>query len=182
MNESTVKEIANQQLPLYTALRGFVGSINFINIGVISKVHSENYVDVNLYYTDNTGKKVTIRAVRLLHVGTTKCKINITPAVGDNVLLITPKDFVEKLQYNRIPKKGSINYLPYGNINMCGILVKAEGDDNVKTTVSIDENGNVNVETDGNVNVKTEGNVVAMCPSFVIKKDKNSSPVFEVTP
>lgn len=174
MNESTVKEIANQQLPIYTALRGFVGSINFINIGVISKVHSENYVDVNLYYTDNTGKKVTIQAVRLLHIGTTKCKINITPAVGDNVLLITPKDFIEKMQYNRIPQKGSVSYLPYGNINMCGILVKDESDDNVKTAISVDEKGNVSVET--------EGNVVAMCPSFVIKKDKDSDAVFEVTP
>ena len=88
--------------------------------------------------------------------------------------MLCPKDFIERLEYNRKPQKGDNSYLPYGNINMCGILVKAEEDDNVITTIAIDEKGNVNV--------KTDGNVVAMCPSFVIKKDENSSPVFEVTP
>lgn len=174
MNEAMAKDLANQQMPVYTALRGLIDSINFINIGVITKVHSENYVDVSLYYASNTGKKVQIQAVRLLHLGTTKCKLLITPAVGDNVLLLCPKDFIEKLEYNRKAEVGKSSYLPYGNVNMCGILVKDENDDNVKTTVSVDENGNVNV--------KTDGNVVAMCPSFVIKKDENSSPVFEVTP
>lgn len=167
MNESTLKDVANEQMPLYTALRGFVSSINFINIGVISKVHSENYVDVSLYYTDSTGKKVVIQAVRLLHLGTTKCKINITPAVGDNVLLITPKDFIEKLEYNRQPQNGKVSYLPYGNLNMCGILVKDESDDNVKTTININENGDISVETKGNVSVGAEGDISATADGTV---------------
>ena len=174
MNDSAVKGIANEQMPVYTAIRGFVNAINFINIGVITKVHDKNYVDVSLYYADSTGKKVQVQAVRLLHIGTTKCKVLITPAVGDNVLLLCPKDFIEKLEYNRTPQKSNRSYLPYGNINMCGILVRDESDGNVKTDISIDEKGNVTV--------KTDGNVVAMCPSFVIKKDENSSAVFEVTP
>ena len=37
MNESAIKDIANQQLPLNTALRGFVNQTNYINIGVITK-------------------------------------------------------------------------------------------------------------------------------------------------
>lgn len=180
MNESTLKGLANEQTPEYTALRGFVSSINFINIGIISKVHSENYVDVSLYYTDSTGKKVIIQAVRLLHLGTTKCKINITPAVGDNVLLITPKDFIEKLEYNRQPQNGKVSYLPYGNLNMCGILVKDESDDNVKTTIGVDEKGNVVVETEGDVEA-TATNITAMCSTFTVKKDKDSDAVFEVT-
>ena len=174
MNESAIKGVANEQMPVYTAIRGLINTINYINIGVIAKVHSENYVDVNLYYNDNTGKKEQIQAVRLLHIGTTKCKIKITPAVGDNVLLLCPKDFIEKLEYNRKPQDSKSSYLPYGNINMCGILVKDESDDNIKTDISIDEKGNVTVNTDGNV--------VAMCPSFVIKKDEDSTAVFEVTP
>lgn len=174
MNDSAIKGIANEQMPVYTALRGFVNSINFINIGTITKVHDENYVDISLYYTDNTGRKVQVQAVRLLHIGTTKCKINITPAVGDNVLLLCPKDYIEKLEYNRKPKNSKNSYLPYGNLNMCGILIKDEGNDNVKTTIKVDEKGNVSV--------KTDGNVVAICPSFVVKKDENSNPAFEVTP
>lgn len=188
MNDSALKDIANQQMPVYTALRGFINATNYINIGVISRVHSENYVDVNLYYTDSTGKRVMIQAVRLLHIGTTKCKLNIVPAVGDNVLLLCPKDFIEKLKYNNIPQKGKTCYIPYGNINMCGILIKDEDDTNVKTTIGIDENGVISVNTKGNVVLETEGdvevtaqNVTAMCSTFSVKADKDSDAVFEVT-
>lgn len=181
MNDSAVKEIANEQMPVYTAIRGLVNAINFINIGVITKVHDENYVDVSLYYTNSTGSKVQIQAVRLLHIGTTKCKVLITPAVGDNVLLLCPKDFIEKLEYNRMPQKSNRSYLPYGNINMCGILVREEGNNNVKTTVKVDQNGNVSVDTEGDVSVKAN-NITAMCSSFVVKADENSTAVFEVTP
>ena len=181
MNESAIRGIANEQMPVYTAIRGLVNTINFINIGVITKVHSENYVDVSLYYNNNTGKKEQIQAVRLLHIGTTKCKINITPAVGDNVLLLCPKDFIEKLEYNRKPQNSKSSYLPYGNLNMCGILVKDESDDNVKTTIGIDEDGNITAETEGDATI-TAGNITAMCSSFVVKKDENSSAVFEVKP
>lgn len=158
MNDALLKQIANEQMPIYTALKGFVNSINYINIGVISKVHDENYVDVNLYYKDNTGKNVTIQAIRLLHIGTTKCKLIITPAVGDNVLLLCPKDFIEILEYNRTPEKCESSFLPYGDINMCGILIREEAEDNVKTTVTINENGAISVSTKGDISVSTEGN------------------------
>jgi hypothetical protein len=156
MNESTVKEIANEQMPIYTAISGFVNKTNYINIGVITKVHSENYVDVSFYYTDSTGTRIVIQAVRLLHIGTTKCKLLITPAVGDNVLLLCPKDFIEKLEYNHIPKKSKSSYLPYGNINMCGILIKDESNTNVKTTITVNENGEVLVKTSGAIAVNSD--------------------------
>ena len=180
MNDSAIKGIANEQMPVYTAIRGFINTTNYINIGVITKVHSENYVDVSLYYTDNVGRKAQIQAVRLLHLGTTKCKILITPAVGDNVLLLCPKDFIERLEYKRIPQKSRSSYFPYGNINMCGILIKDESDSNVKTTIGINENGNISVDTEGDVSVKANS-VTAMCSSFVVKADENSTAVFEVT-
>lgn len=156
MNESTVKEIANEQMPIYTAISGFINKTNYINIGVITKVHSKNYVDVSFYYADSTGTQVVIQAVRLLHIGTTKCKLLITPAVGDNVLLLCPKDFIEKLEYNRLPRKSKSSYLPYGNINMCGILIKDESDTNVKTTITINENGEVSVTTSGAITVNSD--------------------------
>lgn len=173
MNESSVKDLANQQMPLYTALSGFVSKLNFINIGIITRVHNENYVDVNFYYKNSTGRNVQVQAVRLLHIGTTKCKLLLTPAVGDNVLLLCPKDFIEKVEYNRTPQKSNNTYLPYGNINMCGILIKDESDDNVKTTIGINEDGNISVTTDGevsvenksDVSVKTTGNLSMQCVS-----------------
>lgn len=190
MNDSTIKGIANEQMDVATAVRGFANTTNYINIATITKVHNENYVDVSFYYTNNIGKKVIIQAVRLLHLGTTKCKINITPAVGDNVLILCPKDFIEKIEYNRVPQKGRNSYLPYGNINMCALLIKDESDDNVKTTIGINEKGEVTVDTEGKVDVttkedvtvKTNKNITALCSSFVVKKDANSATVFEVTP
>lgn len=156
MNESAVKDIANQQMPLSTALRGFINTTNYINIGTITRVHSENYVDVSLYYTSNSGKKVIIQAVRLLHLGTTKFKLLVTPAVGDNVLLLCPKDFIKKLEYQRMPMKNNTSYLPYGNLNMCGLLIKDEGDANVKTTITINENGEVSITTNGAISVNSD--------------------------
>jgi hypothetical protein len=197
MNESSVKDIANQQMPLYTALAGFVSKTNFVNIGVITRVHSENYVDVRFYYKSSAGRNVQIQAVRLLHLGTTKCKLLITPAVGDNVLLLCPKDFIEKIEYNRVPQQSKNVYLPYGNTNMCGILIKDESDDNVKTTVGINENGDVSVTTEGNITIESEGdlsvssegdvsvsasNVTAICSSFSVKGSEDGNPVFEVKP
>ena len=167
MNESTIKHIANEQMPLYTALRGFVNTTNYINIGTITRVHDENYVDVSLYYISNTGRKIVIQAVRLLHIGTTKCKLLITPAVGDNVLLLCPKDFIKKIEYNRIPRKSECSYLPYGNINMCGILIKDESDINVKTTIGVNENGDISIETDGNVSVNSSGDISALADGTI---------------
>ncbi len=177
MNDSTLKDIANQQMPLYTALRGFVNKTNYINIGVISKVHDENYVDVQLYYASSEGKKTILQAVRLLHIGTTKCKIIVTPAVGDNVLLLCPKDFIEKLEYNREPKESEDCYLPYGNINMCGILIKDESDENVKTTITIDENGTMTVNTNGDINVTAKGNITAECDGDLSVEAKGNATV-----
>lgn len=176
MNESLIKDLANEQMPLFTALSGFVSKTNYINIGVITKVHDENYVDVSLYYTDSTGEQTVMQAVRLLHIGTTKCKLLITPAVGDNVLLLCPRDFIEKLEYNKKPTKGENSYLPYGNINMCGILIREEGDDNVKTTVSINENGDINIETEGNISATSDKTITfdgdnfgGMCKTVELK-------------
>jgi hypothetical protein len=89
-------------------------------------------------------------------LGTTKFKLLVTPAVGDNVLLLCPKDFIKKIEYQRIPTKNNTSYLPYGNLNMCGLLIKDEGDANVKTTITINENGEVSVTTSGTISVNSD--------------------------
>lgn len=177
MNESLIKDLANEQMPIFTALSGFVNKTNYINIGVITKVHDENYVDVSLYYTNSTGEQTVMQAVRLLHIGTTKCKLLITPAVGDNVLLLCPRDFIEKLEYNKKPTEGENSYLPYGNINMCGILIREEGDDNVKTTINIDEKGTISVETQGDVNLQCKGNASVVADGDVSVEAKQNATV-----
>ena len=95
---NTIKNISNREFPVFTALRSLITDINFINIGTLKKVHDENYVDVVLYYKTELGEETVIPAVRLLHIGTTKCKLKIVPAVGDNVLLLCPKDFRETIE------------------------------------------------------------------------------------
>ena len=177
MNDSQVKNLANEQMPINTALRGFVNSTNYINLGVITKVHDENYVDVKLYYKNSSGKDSLIQAVRLLHIGTTKCKINIVPAVGDNVLLLCPKDFVETLEYNRKPQKSENCYLPYGNLNMCGVIIKDEGNDNVKTTINIDEDGTISVETEGDVDLKCKGNASVVAEGDATVEAKQNATI-----
>ena len=153
MNENTIKNISNKEFPVFTALRSLITDINFINIGTIKKVHDENYVDVVLYYKTELGEETVIPAVRLLHIGTTKCKLKIVPAVGDNVLLLCPKDFIETIEYHRQAEMSKKSTLPYSDMNMCGILIREESDDNVKTEVTVDENGNVSVNTEGNISV-----------------------------
>ena len=156
MNANSIKNQANREMPVYTAIRSLVTDINFINIGTIKKVHDENYVDVVLYYKDELGEETIIPAVRLLHIGTTKCKLKIVPAVGDNVLLLCPKDFIEKLEYHRQADVATKSSLPFGDMNMCGILIREESDDNVKTEITIDESGNVSVNTAGNIDCVSE--------------------------
>lgn len=163
MNDNAMKEIQNQEIPFYTVLKNLINKTDYINIGCISKIHSENYVDVTLYYKDTCGKKVVLYGIRLLHIGTTKCKINIVPAVGDNVLLLCPRDYIDKLVNHVEPKVKTFSSSPYGDVNMCGILIKDEADDNVKTTISINENGDVTMSTEGNINVTSKGNAVVEC-------------------
>ena len=151
MNENTIKNISNREFPVFTALRSLITDINFINIGTIKKVHDENYVDVVLYYKTELGEETVIPAVRLLHIGTTKCKLKIVPAVGDNVLLLCPKNFIETLEYHRQAEMSKKSTLPYGDMNMCGILIREESDDNVNTegNISVDAK-KIGLNGDGN--------------------------------
>ena len=50
-------------------------------------------------------------------------------------------------------RSNDVVYIPYSNINMCGILIKDESDDNVLTTIGIDEEGTISLKTEGNLSV-----------------------------
>ena len=147
MNENSLREMALRETPWNTIMTELITDYCFINIGTIKNIHNDIYVDVNFYY----GKDgpVDLIDVRLLQLGTTKCKIFIKPEIGDNVLLLCPKDLIEKIEFNkeRGAAKGLFRY--YAKSNMCGILIKDESDDNVLTSININENGDVDFSTQG---------------------------------
>ena len=138
---------------LYSLLANVVNRKNIINIGTICKVIDKNFINVRLYNTDEYGDPIIISAVRLLHIGTSKFKITVSPAIGDNVLLLSSRDFIKTLEYNHTAEKKKEFAEPFGNATVQAILISPEEDDNNKTAISIDEVGNVTFDTLGKINV-----------------------------
>ena len=138
---------------LFSLLANIVNRKNIINIGTICKVIDKNFVNVRLYNTDEYGDPIIISAVRLLHIGTSKFKITVSPAIGDNVLLLSSRDFIKTVEYNHTAEKKKEFAEPFGNATVQAILISPEEDDNNKTAISIDEEGNVTFDTLGKINV-----------------------------
>ncbi len=138
---------------LYSLLANVVNRKNIINIGTICKVIDKNFVNVRLYNTDEYGDPIIISAVRLLHIGTSKFKITVSPAIGDNVLLLSSRDFIKTVEYNHTAEKKKEFAEPFGNATVQAILISPEEDDNNKTAISINEDGNITVETLGKIDV-----------------------------
>lgn len=138
---------------LYSLLANVVNRKNIINIGTICKVIDENFVNVRLYNTDEYGDPIIISAVRLLHIGTSKFKITVSPAIGDNVLLLSSRDFIKTLEYNHTAEKKKEFAEPFGNATVQAILISPEEDDNNKTAITINESGNITLETLGKIDV-----------------------------
>ena len=173
MDQNEITEISNRELPFYTLLSNLIREPNFINLGIIKKVHNENFVDVSTYYLNNVSKETIITDVRVLHEGTTKLKVFVQPAIGDNVLLITPKDNVEELVYNHKPADQDYGFSPYGNTNACCILIKDESDDNVLTSININENGDVDFSTQGLISASQIDDQGEEKASVKVDKDGN---------
>ena len=138
---------------LYSLLTNVVNRKNIINIGTICKVIDKNFVNVRLYNTDEYGDPIIISAVRLLHIGTSKFKITVSPAIGDNVLLLSSRDFIKTVEYNHTAKKKKEFAEPFGNATVQAILISPEEDDNNKTAITINEDGNITLETLGKIDV-----------------------------
>ena len=138
---------------LYSLLTNVVNRKNIINIGTICKVIDKNFVNVRLYNTDEYGDPTIISAVRLLHIGTSKFKITVSPAIGDNVLLLSSRDFIKTVEYNHTAEKKKEFAEPFGNATIQAILISPEEDDNNKTAITINENGNITLETLGKIDV-----------------------------
>ena len=136
---------------LSAQLSNIVNSRNIINVGIITKVIDENFINVRLYNTDIRSNPTYISAVRLLHIGTSKLKIKVTPAIGDTVLLLASRDFIEVLENNHDKKAAEVMVEPYSKSTMQAILISPEEDDNNKTAISINEDGNITVETLGKI-------------------------------
>ena len=138
---------------LSALLSNIVNSRNSINVGIIRKVIDENFINVRLYNTDVGSNPTYISAVRLLHIGTSKLKIKVTPAIGDTVLLLASRDFIEVLENNHDKKAAEVLVEPYSKSTMQAILISPEEDDNNKAAISINEDGNITLETLGKIDV-----------------------------
>jgi hypothetical protein len=141
---------------LYSLLANVVNRKNIINIGTICKVIDKNFVNVRLYNTDEYGDPIIISAVRLLHIGTSKFKITVSPAIGDNVLLLSGRDFIKTVEYDHTAEKKKEFAEPFGNATVQAILISPEEDDNNKTAISINEDGDITVESLGKIDISVK--------------------------
>ena len=153
MADNRANLLYGESASLSALLSNIVNSRNIINVGIITKVIDENFINVRLYNTDVGSNPTYISAVRLLHIGTSKLKIKVTPAIGDTVLLLANRDFIEVLENNHDKKAADVLVEPYSKSTMQAILISPEEDDNNKTAISIDEEGNVTFDTLGKINV-----------------------------
>ena len=156
MSENRANLLYGESASLSALLSNIVNSRNIINVGIITKVINENFINVRLYNTDIGSNPTYISAVRLLHIGTSKLKIKVTPAIGDTVLLLASRDFVEVLENNHDKKAADIMVEPYSKSTMQAILISPEEDDNNKTAISINEDGNITLETLGKIDISVK--------------------------
>lgn len=157
MNENNRSNLMyGESASLSALLSNIVNSRNIINVGIITKVIDDNFINVRLYNTDVGSNPTYISAVRLLHIGTSKLKIKITPAIGDTVLLLANRDFVEVLENNHDKKAADVMVEPYSKSTMQAILISPEEDDNNKTAININEDGNITLETLGKIDVSVK--------------------------
>ena len=153
MADNRANLLYSESTSLSALLSNIVNSRNIINVGIITKVIDENFINVRLYNTDVGSNSTYISAVRLLHIGTSKLKIKVTPAIGDTVLLLASRDFIEVLENNHDKKAADVLVEPYSKSTMQAILISPEEDDNNKTAITINEDGNITLETLGKIDV-----------------------------
>jgi hypothetical protein len=153
MADNRANLLYGESASLSALLSNIVNSRNIINVGIITKVIDENFINVRLYNTDVGSNPTYISAVRLLHIGTSKLKIKVTPAIGDTVLLLANRDFIKVLENNHDKKAADVLVEPYSKSTMQAILISPEEDDNNKTAISINEDGNITLETLGKIDV-----------------------------
>lgn len=153
MADNRANLLYGESASLSALLSNIVNSRNIINVGIITKVIDENFINVRLYNTDVGSNSTYISAVRLLHIGTSKLKIKVTPAIGDTVLLLASRDFIEVLENNHDKKAADVLVEPYSKSTMQAILISPEEDDNNKTAITINEDGNITLETLGKIDV-----------------------------
>ena len=139
MSENRANLLYQESASLSALLSNIVNSRNIINVGIITKVIDDNFINVRLYNTDIGSNPTYISAVRLLHIGTSKLKIKVTPAIGDTVLLLANRDFIEVLENNHDKKAAEVMVEPYSKSTMQAILISPEEDDNNKTAINIDK-------------------------------------------
>lgn len=142
-----------KDMSLPAAIKSLIFEKNMVNLCVIKTVHSNDFVDVTLFYANEDGEETVIPSVRLLHIGTSRLKVVVEPNVGDYVLLLSPRDYVEEMPFDRTAGQPDVAYDPYSDDGAVGILVNSDMEDekDVLTTLSVDLDGNITFDTNGRV-------------------------------
>ena len=177
MADNRANLLYSESTSLSALLSNIVNSRNIINVGIITKVIDENFINVRLYNTDVGSNPTYISAVRLLHIGTSKLKIKVAPAIGDAVLLLASRDFIKVLENNHDKKAAEVMVEPYSKSTMQAILISPEEDDNNKTIITIDEEGTISISTDKDINVSAKGNITAECEGDINVSAKGNATV-----
>ena len=160
MNSDAMDYLQNSMLSENAVLQSFVNSWNIANLGIVKKVHNENYADVRLFFNDSEDKEIDILDVRLLRIGTDKCRVAVEVEEGDCVLVICPKDFVPKLEFDKKSEKSETFYSPYTVMGACAIPLNPEDDGHdAKVEITVAKDGKIKAKAKGDIELSSEGKV-----------------------
>ena len=159
MNGNEAAFLRNSEISAYAVVEGIFSEKNIVNLGFIRKIHNEDFIDVELDYLSPDGSEQVIPDVRLLHFGTSVCRLIAEPSEGDRVLVLTPRDFVAEMDYGHKADYSEGGYIRYSETNSCAVLVCPEGGDGPVAVVKAGQDGTLEVATEGDVSVSAKGDV-----------------------
>lgn len=166
-----------------------VESYFIVDYGFISKVQDNGTIDVVHAKKSVTmdGKELPeteTHGIELLVFSCAEFSLKLTPKVGDNVLLLGLKNYVETASDIKHATKNDV-FLHYQQNTMKAVPL-ALFNSEAKIKIQIDE-GDLLLETDGNVTIKcnTAGiecdQAEVKCSGFKVS-DSNGTAALEVTP
>lgn len=145
-----------------------VESYYIVDYGFVSKVADNGTVDVvhakKLVTMDGQELPETeTHGIELLTLACGEFSIKLTPKVGDNVLLLGLKNYVEGT--------GKINHATANDV----FLHYQQNTMKALPLAMFNDDAKIKIEIDG-------GNLALVCSKFIVKGSSDADPVLEVTP